>query len=129
MSHDDLDLRPHQRPHIVYRVFDAQDRLLYIGCTSEIGQRMAIHHCWGNNGSEASVFITYYGKRVETTQYPDRATARAAEREAIKAEAPWFNRQHNPQRFTRKRGGPWERIGAEYEPVGGIYGRPIEEAS
>ena len=87
-------------PHYVYRVYDGQDRLLYIGCTVEVGARMAVHRSFGNK-SEASFVIGLIGDRVESVQYPNRAAAREAEREAIKAEAPLLNREHNPTRWVK----------------------------
>lgn len=98
---DDLDLYPHERPHVVYRVFDARNRLLYVGCTIEINQRRNIHLCWGNNNSETSRLLSLYGDRWETEEHPDLATARAAERKAIHDEAPLLNKQHNPKRYKR----------------------------
>lgn len=35
--------------HWVYRCYGADDRLLYVGCTRDIGARFAVHHAsWGN---------------------------------------------------------------------------------
>jgi hypothetical protein len=104
----------HDRPHHVYRVFDARGLLLYIGCTREVGSRMAVHRAWGNP-SPASFAIKLYGAKVETETYPSFDTARAAEREAIANEAPYFNREHNPRRWRRV-DGEWV-ASEEYEPA------------
>lgn len=37
---------PLLRRHVVYRAFDADDRLLYVGCTNNIDKRIAAHR-WG----------------------------------------------------------------------------------
>ncbi len=112
---NDDDLMAHERPHLVYRVFDAQDRLLYIGCTRDLGGRMAVHRAWGNQ-SVASFNIKLYGERVESVEFPDLATAHAAEIAAIASEAPWFNREHNVSRF-RKVGRDYVALTEPYEPV------------
>lgn len=102
-------------PHHVYRVFDAQGRLLYIGCTHDVNGRMAVHRAWGSpNPASQAIFL--HGERVESVEFPDFATARQAERDAITAEAPYFNREHNPKRWARV-GGEWTAVGGEYAPV------------
>ncbi len=107
--------RPHSDrfTHYVYRVFDARDRLLYVGCTRDVNARLAVHRAWGNP-SDASFHIKLYGVRIETVTYPNYAAGRAEERRAIADEAPLFNREHNPKVF-RKVGQCWERIGPEPE--------------
>lgn len=102
-------------PHVVYRVFDKAGVLLYIGCTRDIGSRMAVHKAWGNP-SEASYRIKLDGDRVETTEFPDFDTAHAAEIEAIRTEAPLWNREHNPTRWRLVKGQGWERIDGYVPP-------------
>ena len=103
------------QPHSVYRVFDAQDRLLYIGCTRDVNARMAVHRSWGNP-NPASFAVKMHGVREEVREYPTYDEARAAERAAILAEAPYFNFAHNSRRF---RGRASERVELlpTYEPV------------
>jgi hypothetical protein len=76
------------RPHDVYRLYDATDALLYVGCTVDIAAR---------------VYALATGKRwiAETTRltvqhFPDRATALTAEAAAIDAEGPRCNGTHSP---------------------------------
>lgn len=68
--------------HCVYRMFDTYGRLLYVGLTGYYSTRMSLHRAqvWW---SEVS--------RIDRTDYPDRLTAEAAERDAILTEGPWFN--------------------------------------
>lgn len=85
-------------PHVVYRCYDADDRLLYIGCTHDIGGRMQVHaSSWGN---PASAVLNMRMVRSTEVEYPDKATARAAERQAIFDEAPLLNMHHQRERIT-----------------------------
>ena len=102
-------------PHVVYYVYDREDRLLYIGCTHDLGSRMAVHRAWGNP-SPASFAINLYGTRVEHIEHPDYATAAAAEKAETIRLAPYFNRQNNPSRF-RRQGSRYVEILPPYEPT------------
>lgn len=80
------------RPHVVYRAFDATGHLLYIGCTLDFDRRRAEHmqrRTWARDVH-----------RWETTEYPDQASALAAEEAAIKAEAPEHNAMYNGAGLT-----------------------------
>jgi predicted GIY-YIG superfamily endonuclease len=73
-------------PTAVYRFFDAQDQLLYIGITSDPPTRWAAHareKWWWSKV-----------KRRETTWFPSRAIAHEAEVAAIRAEGPLHNGAH-----------------------------------
>lgn len=72
--------------HTLYRHFDRTDVLLYIGITVNIGHRTTSHmkKRWWKLVAHTSYEI-----------YPTRAAALAAERDAIKAEKPLYNDQHN----------------------------------
>jgi hypothetical protein len=77
---------PPPPPVSLYRFFDAGGTLLYVGITSKNSKRWDGHirdkQWWG---------------RVRTAvieHYPDRPSAIAAERAAIKSEGPEFNVQH-----------------------------------
>ena len=76
------------RPHFVYRVYDANDELLYVGVTVNVKQRMRLHK---------SNRVAWYGRMatVDTKEYPDKPSARLAEAKAINAEHPEFNVQMN----------------------------------
>ena len=101
-------------PHVVYYVYDREDRLLYIGCTHNLQSRMAVHRAYGNP-SPASFAIMLHGHRVESVQHPDYATAAAAEKAETIRLAPYFNRQNNPTRFRRD-GKDYVEVLPSYEP-------------
>lgn len=84
--------------HTVYRCYDAEDRLLYVGCTRDIGARMQVHLCSMDN--PASVVIARRMERMTETKYPSKASGQAAEREAIRNEEPLFNLHHRRERLT-----------------------------
>ena len=79
----------------LYRWYDAEGALLYIGITGHLPTRQAIHA----KNSAWSEFAAL--SRVE--HHADRATAEAAEVAAILAEMPIFNRQHNDTPEARGR--------------------------
>lgn len=81
--------------HVVYRCFDRDGQLLYIGCTRDLEYRMTLHH----------PLVLRNLDLVETEDFPNRLEARAAERAAITAEAPLLNKQHNPTRFRKQADG------------------------
>lgn len=84
--------------HYVYRCYDSAGHLLYIGCTQDMVMRMDVHAAsWQN---PASVGISLAAERAVATTYPDKATARAAEKQAIFDEAPLFNVHHQRERRT-----------------------------
>lgn len=111
--------RPHPvvaaRPHYVYRVFDAKDRVLYIGCSRDPWSRLSCHRSFGNP-NRSSAAIQMYGVREEVTKYPTYDEARAAEKAAIYDEAPYFNFAHNGRRF-RGRASEQVEILPTYEPA------------
>jgi hypothetical protein len=67
----------------LYRFYDADDTLLYVGLTINPGRRMEKHRAMQPWWSEVA--------RIEMEQHPDHATLRAAEREAIETESPLYN--------------------------------------
>jgi len=75
---DHADLR-----HYVYRFFDADGQLIYVGCTHKPEQRIAIHQ-----------YTMWWAPQIARTKikvYADKASARAAEAEAIRNERPRWN--------------------------------------
>lgn len=84
-----------RRPHQVYRCYDDANQLVYVGCTGDLDYRMSLAH----------PLVARETVLVETEDFPNRSTARVAERAAIEAEAPLLNKQHNPTRFTGRAGG------------------------
>lgn len=79
-------------PHVVYRCYDRDGLLLYIGCTSDVVARMAAHMASAHN--PASRVLILRMARYELEEHPDRESAQAAERAAIYAEAPLANLHH-----------------------------------
>lgn len=75
----------HGRP-VVYRCYDADGVLLYIGSSRQVEQRMDAH-------LRTSFWRTYVAK-VRIQIAPDVFTARRLEADAIRAENPRFNIQH-----------------------------------
>lgn len=103
--------------HVVYRMYDAQGALLYIGVTSDLSRRLQMHlnrpaYKYAAIPGRAEIHARLHDFTV--TQYPSRALANAAERAAITAEAPELNRHHNPSRFrwTRRGWVPTQEVAA-----------------
>lgn len=75
------------RPHALYRFYDNDRQLLYVGITSNPGARWKKHAndkpWWGDVA------------RVELEHYPTRDAVLAAERDAIISERPQRNVVHN----------------------------------
>ena len=71
-------------PYVVYRAFDADGALLYVGCSGDVHKRIADHRKWAEWRHDA-VRWTYQ-------LYPDERSALAAEAAAITAEDPIYNR-------------------------------------
>ena len=83
--------------HSVYRCFDADGRLLYIGCTKDVAERMGVHRR-SRGRSPVSDYLNQHMVDYTVEAYPDRRTARAAERAAITVEAPLLNTRYNQGR-------------------------------
>ena len=73
-------------PTSLYRFYDAEDRLLYVGVTSVGPSRWSDHE--RNREWWAKVV------RTVVEHFPDRATALDAEREAVVVEQPIYNTVH-----------------------------------
>jgi hypothetical protein len=73
-----------QSRRTLYRCFGADDRLLYVGISSNPPDRLATHRrsWWGHQIAN-----------VTTVEYASGDEARKAERTAITSEGPRFNRQ------------------------------------
>lgn len=82
----------------VYRVFDADDALIYIGSTTDVERRMRAHFTSDHScGDPFTIRARYAYLTIE--QHPDLPTARQAERAAIAAEAPLVNVTGNEKRY------------------------------
>lgn len=77
-----------QETHL-YRHYDAEGRLLYVGITKEIDHRTTAHE----KASSWVDFVDVAGAKVIT--FPSRKKAKSAEKAAIRAELPLFNVSHN----------------------------------
>ena len=98
----------YMRRYYVYRIFDASDRLLYIGCTSCVETRIYMHRATYTL-VDAFLIHRHYDHHTSELIGKSLAEARAAERAAIKEERPVLNRQHNPTR--------WRKVDGQYHPV------------
>ena len=104
MSHNPPVVGPRDhRPHYVYRIFDADDALLYVGCAEDVETRLSFH-CAFSSQSPTSWEIAERMARHTSQEFPSKSTAHAEEIRAIKTEAPLLNRQHNITRFKREFG-------------------------
>jgi excinuclease UvrABC nuclease subunit len=83
-----------QVKNYLYRHFDKNDRLLYVGISLSVFQRLAQHR------SRAHWFEQIC--RVEMEQFATREEAKAAERVAIKREKPLFNIQFSEQQAAAR---------------------------
>lgn len=75
------------RPHALYRFYDAADQLLYVGITNNPGHR------WKKHASDKPWWSDV--TRAELEHHPNRDAALAAERAAIVQEHPLHNVIHN----------------------------------
>lgn len=85
-SIDPLVASADREAHYVYRIYDADGVLLYIGCTYDLWVRINQHY----DGSPFNLQMAYW----TGWRYPDRRTALAAEAAAIGDEAPEWNVLH-----------------------------------
>ena len=85
VEHIDLLMAPPPPPGILYRHFDADRTLLYIGCTDTAKLRTR------HRAHEARSRWWRFVRHVELEQTADRRAAALAETAAIRAEAPIFN--------------------------------------
>lgn len=79
----ELDTSSWPDAHWLYRAFDVDGELLYVGITSGVAARMRAHR----RKSRWWALCDY----LELTVYRERFEARAAERRAIRTELPRFN--------------------------------------
>lgn len=73
-------------PTALYRHFDAEGVLLYVGISMSVFSRTQSH----------GVCAAWWDRvaRIDIERYPDRKSAEEAEREAIKIEGPLHNKAH-----------------------------------
>lgn len=75
-----------EEPFRLYRLYDADSELLYIGISDTWSRRMAQHH--------ATKLWFPAVRRVDLEPFPSRSAVLDAERHAIERERPLFNVQH-----------------------------------
>lgn len=85
----------HEVEHYLYRCYDADDRLLYIGCTFDVVGRMLVHQSSWSNPVSRYLNLRMTRHEVQEPAIKGRVAARAAERDAIRSGAPLLNRAHN----------------------------------
>jgi predicted GIY-YIG superfamily endonuclease len=74
-------------PHILYRCFNADRELLYIGITNDIDNRLRQH-------SRTAPWWKEFDSCSQDDRFEDRWTLERAERAAILAEEPLYNISH-----------------------------------
>jgi len=74
--------------HLVYRMYDVDGRLLYVGQTSSMAERLRAHRTATPWFDEIAC--------VTSVAVPDRASALAEEATTIREERPLYNVHHNP---------------------------------
>ena len=79
----------------VYRIYDAADRLLYVGCAVDAWDRIHTHAYIFSSTIQASADMCGLMDYWTKADYPDRSAGRVAERSAIEVEHPFFNNHHN----------------------------------
>lgn len=73
-------------PHVVYRAYNADDLLVYVGITANWPVRLYNH-------MQTTRWWKHEVARTELTSWPDRFVAIEAERRAIREERPVRNRR------------------------------------
>ena len=83
----------------MYRLYDAADRLIYIGASHHLPLRM--------RGHELRSWFYSLVRRVDFTDYPTREDALAAEAIAIQEEAPVYNVMHRQGHYRFRDFADW----------------------
>jgi hypothetical protein len=86
-------------PHILYRCFDADGELLYIGITNDPGNRFNLH-------ASATPWWPDVAEIKLDESFASRWELEVAERDAILAEIPLHNSQHNDRWHTKHKPQP-----------------------
>ena len=79
----------------LYRLFDSEGRLLYIGISKSLMQRLSQHQLSKSWAKDVS--------RVECVAYEKRSAAEMAEIDAIGKEGPLYNIQHQARETAKDR--------------------------
>jgi hypothetical protein len=105
------DVTDTPRRTALYRMFDAEDVLLYVGIAYSFGSR------WAREAATATWYPEVQRQTVDW--HPSRELAAAAEVAAIKAENPKHNVMHarKPPRKRRGHIGARETVGPDYDRI------------
>lgn len=109
------------RDHFVYRMFDAEGQLLYIGCTKVPDQRWGTHNAERPHMTRRAVRFKVQGP------YPYK-TARDIEREALQTEEPEFGWTPAKRREQRLRQQWIARRIDELQSQGAGFSAALEQA-
>lgn len=74
--------------HYVYRIYDEDGRLIYVGCTLNLFARLSAH--------TLNSWWAYQCSHVVAKVYPSKAAGRAVERAVIRTEKPRWNLNGRP---------------------------------
>lgn len=89
-------MRLAEKPHFLYRCYDSDGHLLYVGVTSDLRTRMREHLRGAPVGCVYPTALLPERMAFWTAErHPDRQSGFAAERAAIRAERPEMNIKHN----------------------------------
>jgi predicted GIY-YIG superfamily endonuclease len=89
--------RNRDAPCAVYRCYDAEEQLLYVGISADLRERFRQHN---GHGAHWIPFMV----RVDLTWHPDRETAADVERSLIDGLRPLFNKSRiDPDRNASQR--------------------------
>lgn len=96
------------RPITLYRIFDEQDRLLYVGISLSVWQRISTHR-------QTKVWWRW-ARRVELEHFRSKREVEQAEVTAIKLERPLYNSTHNDSRKPVPKVEPLEWVISDVRP-------------
>lgn len=86
---------PPPRLHVLYRMYDATDALLYVGITMNVEDRFADHRAMKAWWAEVV--------DIKLEHFPTREAVEQAERDAIRTERPRFNVVHSVDVIRKQR--------------------------
>lgn len=86
----------------VYRAYNSDNELLYIGCTSNLKTRIACHKQLQRSEPETYAPWAFEISKVHVQFFNHRDTAMIEEEYLIKSENPAHNYQHNVCLITKK---------------------------
>lgn len=109
-------------PHYLYRCFDNDGQLLYIGVARDVAGRMFHHLHACNIGKQPNGTLRRLMADYTAERYGTKVEARAAERAAIATEGPLLNKQHNPRRFRKNARGSYDAV----EPIHPVTARAYD---